>query len=195
MVIEDKQVQVIACAGVDWDKVNEYRCYEIKHQIYYSTQVSCPKGLRLITPIFIKKKIYGFCSFLYSNAKKPHKVEQLVLKRVATVCSLYMLSEKNRFEMTEHIKGSFFNEIIDGNLSKEEILRRGHYVNLDLTKAYVVVALNFFQSNRHISKNVMINESMMEEVLKYFKDKSKSLIGQRSGKIIFLIQMVGVIEF
>ena len=60
-------------------------------------------------------------------------------------------------------------------------------MNLDLTKAYVVVALNFFQSNRHISKNVMINESMMEEVLKYFKDKSKSLIGQRSGKIIWFI--------
>ena len=187
ILIEDKNFQPLACAGMEWKDARAYSGKE-HGEIFHTRQVTSEKGTRLTTPIFIKKKIYGYCTFLYPKGNKPHKVDQMILERVATICSLYILNEKNRFEMTEHIKGNFFNEIIDGDLDKDEILRRGHYVNLDLTKAYFIIAIKFFHRNKDSEENVLINETIMEEVLDYFKDKCKSLIGQRARKIIVLVQ-------
>ncbi len=144
----------------------------------------------LTSPIMLKKKYIGSCTFVYGENEQPTKVDQMILERTATVCSLYMLNEKTTFEAMERMKGHFLDQIIDGSIaSKKEMIKRGSYLQVDLDQNYFIVAINYEHTKNHSRNELVFHEQVMEHVLNYFKTRSNMLIGQRSSTIILLIQI------
>ena len=147
---------------------------------------------RLISPILVQKKVLGYCSFIYNNMKNDKPEEDfLLLDRLANAVSLILLNEKTKFESFERMKGNFLEQILQEQLSAHEIIKRGKYASLDLEQPYYVVVMEYKKteiSSLSIEDEFYLQEQILESIFQYFNvEKQQILIGQREGKLIFLI--------
>src|SRR5690625_4559623 len=139
ILIENNDLEILATCGLDTAFLKESypgfkaSVHERKDEQYFKTRRTIDgKNQYLSTPVMLQKKCFGFCSFIYNKDHSVTKVDLMILERVASVCSLYMLNEKTAFKAIERIKGHLLNQIIDGDLlSEKEILSRGKYVQID----------------------------------------------------------------
>ena len=103
--------------------------------------IKTDKQEKLISPIFVEKKLLGYCSFLYMDGKSHNEEKDyLILDRFANAISLVLLNEKTRFESFERMKGNFLEQILQAQIPPYEIIQRGKFANLDLDKPYYVVS-------------------------------------------------------
>lgn len=196
ILIENKDLDVLSCSGLNTaffeDGYDSFKksAHGRKDERYYKTrEIFDGKNKYLITPIMLQRKCFGFCSFIYKENRPVTKVDLMILERVASVCSLYILNEKTTFEAIERIKGHFLNQIIDGTLlSKKEILNRGKYVQIDLEHPYYLVALKYTGPSISMSNELIFHDQVMEIVQSYFKNDDHVLVGQRSDYIVLFIQ-------
>ena len=147
---------------------------------------------RLISPILVQKKVLGYCSFIYNNMKNDKPEEDfLLLDRLANAVSLILLNEKTKFESFERMKGNFLEQILQTQLPANEIIKRGKYASLDLEQPYYVVVMEYKKteiSSLSIEDEFYLQEQILESIFQYFnEEKQQILIGQREGKLIFLI--------
>ena len=115
----------------------------------------------------------------------------MLLDRLANAVSLILLNEKTKFESFERMKGNFLEQILQTELPAHEIIKRGKYANLDLEQPYYVVVMEYKKteiSSLSIEDEFYLQEQILESIFQYFnEEKQQILIGQREGKLIFLI--------
>ncbi|WP_171038178.1 XylR N-terminal domain-containing protein [Aquibacillus sediminis] len=156
--------------------------------IYKTTKFKLPTHIRLITPIILEKKIIGYCSFIYPNDQiMDLKTDIMTLERIAIVSSLYLLLERTKFDNDRRIEGHFLNEILRGEFeNKEEILRRGKLLQLDLSQPYRFITVKYQLEQKATEKELSFHEELLDQTATYFKQE-KMLIGSRGNTIIFLV--------
>lgn len=145
---------------------------------------------RMITPILVQKEVIGYCSFIYEGQDRDHNYDEdyLFLDRFANAVSLVLLNEKTKFESFERMKGNFLEQILDGKLPAGEIIKRGRYTGVDLTKPYYLTVMEFKKMNDSIEEEFLLQERIFETTFRYYNDKKINiLIGQRDGNMLFLI--------
>jgi PucR family transcriptional regulator, purine catabolism regulatory protein len=198
IIIEDLDYTPITYAGISSTRLEEVilkidrQKDELKTKSFHQTnKFTFTTHHRLVTSIVLEKKIVGYCSFIYDKQSKgATEVDQMILERVATICSLYMLSEKNSFEALERMKGYFLEQILNGHFSsKGEILKRGRYVSIHLERPYYLITLKYSSYDESLENELLFHEQIMESTFTYFKDRSNVLIGQRRGYIVVLMQI------
>lgn len=201
IVIEDTDFQTITYAGL-----SEEAYLELKEDIDPYLQKDKDKRLlpfkkktlktnlqeRLILPIFVQKKLLGYCSFVYHNCQQDnHEEDYLFLDRFSNAASIILLNEKTKFESFERMKGNFLEQILQSTMSASEIIKRGKYANLDLNRPYYVVVLEYQKtelSQLSIEEEFYLQEQIQESIFQYFnRNKQQILSGQREGKLVFLI--------
>lgn len=153
-------------------------------------EMRAEKHRRLMTPIRLQNRIFGYCSFIYDvgDAAIP-KIDWMVLERVAVVCSLYLLNEKTSFETMERMKGYFLEQILSGQFStKKEIIKRGRYLHVELEQPFYVVVISYHNPLDHVDE-MFFHEQLLEVIFLFFKEmNANALIGQRDGNIILFVQ-------
>lgn len=154
-------------------------------------KIKAAQHVRLITPIRVQKKMFGYCSFIYQEEQQSFPdLDYMVLDRLSFIASLHLLNEKTSFEAMERMKGHFLEQVLNGQfLSKKEILKRGRFINLDLELPYYIMILKYQYEDDSLKKELIFHEEMLETTLQYFKQKgTKAIIGQRSANIVLYIQ-------
>lgn len=145
---------------------------------------------RLFAPIIVRKKILGYCTFIYSDKKK-HNLEYdfMILERVANAASLYLLNEKTSFDSFERMKGNFLEQLLNRQYSsRNEILKRGRFISLDLGQPFHIATLGYVSKQNSLDNELLLHEQILETAYLYFNDqKRKVLIGQREGHLVFLV--------
>ena len=66
---------------------------------------------RLITPIYLQKKVVAYCSFLYKDLKL-QEVDKLILEQGALACSLYLFNERTRIQTELRMQGNLLDNIL-----------------------------------------------------------------------------------
>ncbi|SDN85176.1 XylR N-terminal domain-containing protein [Tenuibacillus multivorans] len=190
VLIEDAHFNPIASSGMTPQRVYEIQEALKQGQELKQTEViEVDLCVRLITPIFLNQQLLGYCSFIKGVTDQFSKVDQMIIERTATVCSLYMLNEKNAFEATERMKGQFLEQIIHGQLlSKQDILKRGTFINIDLEKPHYIAVMKYDHQSINEKSDLLFFEKLVESVRNYFKGNSNVLIGQKGGQLVFLMQ-------
>ncbi|MCG7335783.1 XylR N-terminal domain-containing protein [Sporosarcina sp. ACRSM] len=194
IVIEDVNFQTIASAGVSFD---EYEQMQIDFQqtmkgyqplrLGQTIELRVAQHRRVVTPIVLQNKLFGYCSFLYgADEVSIGEIDKMILERAAMVCSMCILNEKTSFETEERIKGNFLEQILNGQLGgKEEIYKRGGYFHLDLRLSFYMLVLK----QAYAENDYYFNEKMIEEIVHYFKNsKPGVLIGQKDGSTVVFVQ-------
>lgn len=202
IIISDLNVQPFAYSGITDD---EYATIaEQLPQLIHSSPSKSPfKSTNhlsltdlhlLITPIFLQKKLYGYCIFIYHDHHTAvSEIDRMVLERVSSVCSLYLLNEKTSFETEQRIRGHFLEEILSKKFTvKQEIMKRGLYLNIDLSKEFHIIILSHRQKHTQIKNDLLVHETLIVEIQRYFSDNEQQmLIGQRETNIVIYMQQNG----
>ncbi|KMY55358.1 hypothetical protein AC623_16615 [Bacillus sp. FJAT-27231] len=200
LVIENPQFEKLACAGLteeehekieaDFKEILQHS--EAERKIKKTKKLTAGQHQRLVTPIRLQKKVFGYCSFIYeSSISELPKVDSMILERAAAVCSLYLLNEKTSFEAMERMKGHFLEQVLNGYFSsKQEVLKRGRYMNMDLNLPFRIMVLTHQSKQSDMASELFFYEQLTETILHYFKHQKLQLItGQRGGNIILLVQI------
>ncbi|WP_338448315.1 XylR N-terminal domain-containing protein [Niallia oryzisoli] len=201
ILVEDKELRTITYAGLSEDMYRELDLDMKEYMRKSKSQNLLPIGKKtiktdrqekLISPIYVEKKVLGYCSFLYNDGKTHNEEKDyLILDRFANAVSLILLNEKTRFESFERMKGNFLEQILQAQIPAHEIIQRGKYANLDLDKPYYVVAMEYRkteQSTLSMEEEFFLQEQILEVIFEYFNDhKYQNLIGQREGKLILFM--------
>lgn len=196
IVVENLHGHVLASSGVSEEQLEKRKAEVRKHgsqqaffknkQVYNQDQSVMNV---LTTPFFLEKKRIGYCSMLYNHKTESQEKDQMVLERLATVCALYLMNEKNAFEASERMKGHFLEQMVSGDLSsKEEIIKRGQFIGMDLEKPYYIAVMTYREKHSTQQSELYVHDQVMKSITDYFKKQANALIGQRNQSITLLIQ-------
>ena len=201
ILIEDKELRTITYAGLSGELYRELDSDMKEYMRKSKNQLLLPIGKKtiktdrqekMISPIFVEKKVLGYCSFLYTDGKSHNEEKDyLKLDRFTNAVSLILLNEKTRFESFERMKGNFLEQILPDTNSANEIIQRGKFANLDLDKPFYLVAMEYQKTKNttlSIEEEFSLQELVLETTFEYFNDHNyQHLIGQREGKLVLLL--------
>src|SRR5690625_1994818 len=200
LLIEDQYLRTIAYStSLTVDKEEIKTCFKQYVEDNYPKSKSCLNEItrtmnntklftlknhkRLMTPFYLQGKIYGYCSLILDKEDKCSEVLETIIERISSVCSLYLLNEKAKFETLERMKGKFLEELInDDYTDKTEIIQRGNYLQLNLENPYYIAVIHYTFFSESISDEFDFHQNIMEEVTDFCqKEKINTLIGQRTN--------------
>lgn len=148
---------------------------------------SFSKQKRLITPIYLDRKIVGYCSFLYEE-KAPQEVDKLIIQHGVLACSLYLLNERTRFNTEQRIKGKFLDDILSKQISFEEMTKRAYYIGFQLNDPYFMIAIDTLLQKPSVEEEMGFNDDLINDISIFMKNQGlNALFGQKSGKVIILL--------
>ena len=159
-------------------------------EIYETKWIRLDHHTRLIAPIYLQKKIKGYCSFIFLDEEDSFsKIDKMILERIALVCSHFLLNEVTKFETEQRMAGTFFDEILRGEYEEEEeIVRRGSFMQLNLSESYRIAIVKYEFQDNNLKKDFIFLEEMVKETSSYFKNKKDNiLVGHRTKSVIVLI--------
>ncbi len=193
--IEDKNHNLIAAAGHSKVQTELNRSVEISDSIKKTQYLATDSdGHKLITPVFIKREIVGYCSFLYQNTL-PQEVDVLVLEKAALACSVNLFNERNRSDLSQRISNEFLVEIIKGRMNMKDVAKKAYYLGFDLEPTYFVLSIQPFTNKISPLEQLKLNENLINWLNLYFKnDDINVLVGKELENIIILISDKSVLS-
>jgi len=169
----------------DWiQKQKETRKWkEIYNTVYLEIN---PQHKRLITPIYVRQKIFGYCSLLYGEGTIKD-VDKMVLEQAALACSLHLLNEQTRIHTEQRIRGSFLEDILNKRISMSDVVKHAHYLDFQLMEPYFMVAIQRRVEKKSFTEEIEFNDQFMNDLLGLLKSiQVNALFAQKSENVIAL---------
>jgi DNA-binding PucR family transcriptional regulator/predicted hydrocarbon binding protein len=160
-------------------------------EIFSTKLLSYAKGNHyLVSPIIVRQKLAGFCTLIL-KCEEIKEIYGMILEKTAASSSLYLLSQQIAIETEQRSRGYFLEQILSKQLTKEEILKWGFNLDVNLEDSFYIAVLNQVKKNQRVIKKEQIefNEKLIGTLSVLFSKKQiRYLIGQRSDNIVILIQ-------
>ena len=202
VTIEALGFHSIARAGID-EQENEKLDTELKEillkknqkvdvlpSITETTKLEMPNHTRLIAPIFVQKKIVGYCTFIYLesiNQNQDYDIQ--FLERMANATSLILLNEKTSFEALEKMKGNLLEQLLMGEYnSKEEMINRGRYMNLDFEEPFYIATIEHKENEQQNMHATNQTDQIIEVISKYLDIQGINILtGKYENHVVLYI--------
>jgi PucR family transcriptional regulator, purine catabolism regulatory protein len=195
LIIETLDCEIRAVAGISMEEATKYSSQfkewleqDNKKKEMNQTNILdiAPGYKRVISPIYFRQNIQGYCSFL-TEANTVSEADKMILGQFSLACSLHLLNERTRINTEQQLRGSFLEAILSKRITKSEIVDRAHYIDFELSAPYFMVAIHRQFEESSINKEMEFNDQFMNDLLKFLKTKGvNGLLGQKSGNIIIL---------
>lgn len=196
VIIETLNCEVQAVGGISLQEAehysNELKVWvkdqqsnkEIRETLFLEI---APGHKRVISPIYFRQNVYGYCSFLIG--KNPvSEADKMVIGQVAIACSLHLLNERTRFNTVQRIRGSFLEDILSKRIRMAEIISRAHYFDFELNPPYFMVTIQRSFKETAAKEEIEFNEQLINDLFKFLQGKQiKGLLGQKSGSVMMLL--------
>lgn len=188
VLIEDKNRNLLATAGISRVQAELNKSVEINESTKKTKYVATDsEGHKLSAPILIKRKIVGYCSFLYQNTG-PQEVDRLVLERAALVCSVNLFNERIQSDTGQQRRNGFLEEIIAGGMNLEEMVKKAYYSGFELEPTYFMIAIQPFTNKNSPLELIELKEKLISWLASYFGTLDINvLVGKKLESIIILV--------
>lgn len=203
-IITDKYHEVLAYKGISESDIHEFSeafrkklaetqtdfSIEKEERLIHKTEfVKLYNHSRLVTPIILQNKIIGYCSFIYFvNEMKGSNIDKMILERVASISSLFLLNEKTKFGADQRMREHFFEDILRGEyLEEKEVLRKGNLIHLNLSEAYRIIAIQYKFKGNKLKNELAFHGEVLEFTYKYFTEKKIGILITHKAKGVVLL--------
>jgi purine catabolism regulator len=146
--------------------------------------------LLLTAPIFIQEQLTGFCTLIIEDQLDNHaEYFNMLIEKVALVCSLCLFIEKTKVDSFERMKGFFFDEILSGHYStSEEIIAKASFIQIDLSEPFFIGVIEYSNNRTNIVKDLEFHKELLDYISEFcIKQKHQYLISQNGKGIILLV--------
>lgn len=146
---------------------------------------------RLVSPIFLRNKLFGFLSFI-KKAGDFSELDYLLIERASSVSAIQILNETSAFENESRLKEELLNGIFQEELPKEDLIYRLKLAGFNILQPqYVCIFhLNKFNHREQILDEAFIEwkKAAVERMYKVMEQrKGRGLMSTRVNQIIALI--------
>lgn len=157
-------------------------------EINKSTNLELLHGMyTLITPVYLNKKIVGYCSFLYRD-QVPQEVDKLFLEQGSVACSLYLMNERTRIMTEQRIQGNLLDDLLANRISEVEIRKKAFYIEFQLEGPYFMIGLSKPKESLEGTDEYSALHELTSDISLYLKDrKINTLLGENKGHIVILL--------
>ncbi|RLL43749.1 PucR family transcriptional regulator [Oceanobacillus piezotolerans] len=198
ILIESSELQPIASGGlpsgiledINLSFLQYVQCKESMKKTFHRTKIiKLEDHTRITTPVFLQGKTIGYCSFVYKEELAEDKIRflQMIIERISSICALYILNKKTETEAEDRMKGRFLERILNGEYTKEEILRQSSFIGLDLFQPYYIVVIQAQMPNQNYKEEFTLLKEVMNRTSTYFqKRRINVLLGQLADDFVLL---------
>ncbi|WP_102349152.1 XylR N-terminal domain-containing protein [Bacillus sp. Marseille-P3661] len=205
VLIEDRQFNLIAAAGlnaIEEQKYNEqikqlngtekkyFNELKLEYQKDFKAHIVHvgTNHYRLMIPILLNQKISGYCSVVRSVGEFT-TLEKMIIERASVVCAMYLLNERTALEAEQRIRGNILEEILAGDLCKQELLKLGDYVGLDFLKPFTTLVVDTSkQDEQNVRAQMEWKGNIVNRLSQYFKNMAmKVILTLKSNQIVLMI--------
>ncbi|WP_394237647.1 XylR N-terminal domain-containing protein [Niallia oryzisoli] len=157
-------------------------------EIHKSTNLELSHDMHtLITPIYLNKKIVGYCCFLYRD-QVPQEVDQLFLEQGSMACSLYLMNERTRIMTEQRIQGNLLDDLLANRISEEEIRKKAFYIEFQLEGPYFMIGLSKPKESLEGTDDYGALHELTSDISLFLNDrKINALLGEKRGHIVILL--------
>ena len=205
IMFEDHQFNVLAAAGLDEKEIiknnEQMKCYkntkmrrfkELKLEFLKDFKPAvvqvASQHYRLMIPIILNHQVTGYCSVIRPTDKFSI-LENMMIERSSVVCAMYLLNDRTVIEAEQRMRGNFLEEILSGKMSKQEIIKMGHYVSVDFLKPFHIVVVNVFHTEHNVKEEIEWKDDLVTKISGFFKKMSiPILITYKSENFVIYIQ-------
>ncbi len=179
----------------EWFAVQEQKPGQEKQEIHQTGLLDIAPGhRRIITPIYFRQKIHGYCSFI-TDKDTVSEVEKMLLGQAALACSLHLLNERTRFITEQRIRGSLLEDLLNKRVTTSEMIIYARDNDFELKEPYFMAALHRPLVETSAEEEIEFNDQFMNDLNKFFQSIGvKGLIGQKSGTIICLFSESAILN-
>ncbi len=149
---------------------------------------------RLIAPILIKNKVFGYLSFIKENGKFS-EAELLSLERTAAICSIKLLNDMTSLEAERRMMNHFIDELLREDAQERNLNYRLNLMGYNLLEPHYVLLADIKFTEREINQDMeeykMNTEKQLMEVIHQFLQKydTKGIVSIKRNQIIVLLPL------
>ncbi len=146
---------------------------------------------RLISPVFLRNRIFGFISFI-KQTEDFSELDYLVIERASSVCAIQLLNETSAFENEQRLKEELLNGLFQGEFPKEDLIYRLKLMGYNIEQPQYVCVFNLEKNhnNRQLINETFIDfkKASVERLYKLIEHrKMNCIISTRVNQIIAVI--------
>jgi sugar diacid utilization regulator len=138
---------------------------------------------RVITPIFLRDKLFGYISIISDDYSLDEKNLSAV-ERATWACSLYLMQERTALELEQRMLGNVLDEIFSDQMDREKVINKGKLLGFDLNMpGYVCLIEGEKEEN-----TLLYNKELIQKIRGRVEfDMEKCLITEKSGYLMLLL--------
>ncbi|WP_338470563.1 XylR N-terminal domain-containing protein [Niallia sp. XMNu-256] len=199
VLIESENLELITIAGLS-EKEGDYYLSKVRERLNKGKKApftplnrteiyhDFDDYQRLITPIYLRKNVVAYCSFIYKDNVKLQEVDKLIIEQGALAISLYLFNERTRVQTELRMQGNLLDDILSNRMTLEEFLKRSYYVGFQLKDPYFMIAISPNHQELSFKDELEFNDGLIKEISQFLKDrKINALLGQKSGKMLIFL--------
>jgi PucR family transcriptional regulator, purine catabolism regulatory protein len=145
------------------------------------------KHKRLISPVVLNNEVWAYISLIKMNGNFD-EIENVLLERANTICSLHFSNEQTAIETEKRIKGGLLNELLAENPDLTSLSYRMKLMGYDLNKEHYVYILDI-NDNENDKAGLFSFKNKIIDLITYHMDSfgKKCLVSNLLDKIIILV--------
>lgn len=212
VVIQDEKGQLLAVVGDEKEekKIRDYLDIPREELLAEFTMTKKPLRIdtsdkeytRIIAPVFVSGKIFGFVSIFEVRGKKLKNIDFRAVEHASTVIALEMLKEGKKVETEKRLKAELLEDLLGGFYhSKQSIIQRARYLGWDLERDYLVMVVDIDNLEDYYLNLKNRDENHIQAIKERIKDivkhnlvllNKKVILANRSDSLVIFFDCEGL---
>ena len=143
----------------------------------------------IVVPVLVQKQLLGYCSMVTEKkASGDYEEEYLYLEHLASAAALVLLNEKAAFESLGRMKGSYLEQVLNEEIPRTELLKRGKFIDIDFSQPYRLIAVDYDNGKETLEEEFNFQERLLDLTYQYYRSRGQQVLtGYKNDKLIIML--------
>lgn len=144
---------------------------------------------RVVVPVLVQKQLLGYCSMVTEKkVSGNYEEEYLYLEHLASAAALVLLNEKAAFESLGRMKGSYLEQVLNEEIPRTELLKRGKFIDIDFSQPYRLIAVDYDNEKETLEEEFNFQERLLDLTYQYYRSRGQQVLtGYKDDKLIIML--------
>ncbi|SDH98979.1 Sugar diacid utilization regulator [Alteribacillus persepolensis] len=163
----------------EWKHMVDSAAYQKKTMVLDIPNDQHQENKRLISPIFVRNKLFGFLSFI-EQSKDFSELDYLTIERASSICGIQILNETTAFEHEQRVKEELLNGVLEGEFNNKDIIYRLSLMGYNIEQPQYVFVFQLNNNQHHTRRLdesfIDVKTACVEKIYKLIEEKNTACV-------------------